>query len=104
MGWIFLLVAFGLGGIIIEICLAYSREATEIGNEQVQTQENNQSHLLGLERIRNVIGDLTTNISELKKIVAALKKKTAAARTQLAESTKLERSRRPTRHKLQEAQ
>ena len=104
MDWVFLIIALGLIGILVEIFLAYLKQANEIAEERLHNRQQIQAHQHAIEEARTNTEETSARVTQLQAQAKGLKKSISETKAQLDTSKETQQRRHPTRHKLEDAQ
>ena len=104
MNWVFVLVALGLTGILVEMLLSYLRDANEIRDDRTQKEQLLQAHQHAIETAKTETEEMSSRLSDLDVASRDVKRMLSEAQKQLRTLHAAEQRRHPTRHKLNEEQ
>ncbi len=104
MSWVFLIIAFGLIGILVEVLLAYQKEANEITEKQLHNRQQIQAHQHAIEEARTNAEELNAGLTQVQAQATALKTSIGETKDHLDTLKETQKRRHPTRHKLEDAQ
>ena len=66
MNWVFVLVALGLAGIIVEMLLSYLGDANGIRDERTQKEQLIQAHQHAIEQAKTETEETSSRLSDLE--------------------------------------